>query len=181
MTSKEISPQRNPGVFDGPVCELEQILREMISHHEHLSRLAEVRHEAMRRANMEALGACIQCENEVVQQIADTEKRRVRVVGVIAAELGSPAKSQTRMSWIAERCPEPARKRLLTLAATLRETIGVLHKRNEVVRSAAEALARHMNGIRRQIGATLNHARTYGRRGAVDPGPSVVSAVDLRS
>lgn len=181
MSTPATQPTRSSGVLDGPLGDLEQILREMIAHHEHLAQLAEVRHEAMRRANTEALGACIQAENEVVQRIADTEKRRVRVVGSIAAAMGSAAKNQTRLSWIAERCPEPARKRLLTLAESLKQTIVTLQQRNEVVKAAAEALARHMNGIRRQIGATLNHARTYGRRGAVDPGPSVVSAVDLRS
>lgn len=176
-------PAQKPAgsVFDGSLHELEQILRDMIAHHEQLADLAGVRHEAMRRADTEALGSCIQAENEVVQQIANTEKRRIRVVGAIAAELGSPAKNQTRLSWIAERCPDGPRKRLEHLSTRLRETITRLHDRNAVLQAAAETLARHMNGIRRQIAATLNHAKTYGRKGAVDAGPSVVSAVDIRS
>jgi len=168
-------------VLDGPLGELEQILREMIAHHEQLADLSVVHHDAMRRADTEVLGSCIQAENEVVQQIANTEKKRIRVVGAIAAQLGSPAKSQTKFSWIAERCPDLARKRLETLTDRLTKTIKILHERNAVVQAAAETLARHMNGIRKQISATLNHAKTYGRKGAVDAGPSVISAVDIRS
>lgn len=168
-------------VLDGPLGELEQILREMIAHHEKLADLSTLRHEAMRRADTEALGSCIQAENEVVQRIADAEKKRIRVVGAIAGHFGSPARNQTRLSWIAQRCPDAPRARLEMLSARLVQAIRTLHERNAVLLAAAETLARHMHGIRKQINATLNHAKTYGRKGAVDAGPSVISAVDLRS
>lgn len=175
------TPPQTQSVLDGSLGELEQILREMIAHHEKLTDLSTVRHDAMRRADTDALGSCIQAENEVVQRIADTEKKRIRVVGVLAAHFGSPARNQTKLSWIAERCPAAARARLETLSARLVSVIRTLHERNAILQAAAETLARHMNGIRKQINATLNHAKTYGRKGAVDAGPSVISAVDLRS
>ena len=185
MTQARVSQRtgtaQEQSVLDGPLAELEQILREMIAHHEQLADLSVVHHDAMRRADTDALGSCIQAENEIVQQIANTEKKRIRVVGALAAHFGSPARNQTRLSWIAERCPDAARKRLETLTDRLTKTIKTLQERNAVVQAAAETLARHMNGIRKQISATLNHAKTYGRKGAVDAGPSVISAVDIRS
>lgn len=174
----ESKPQ---SVLDGPLGELEQILREMIAHHEKLADLSVVCHDAMRRADTEALGSCIQAENEVVQMIADTEKKRIRVVGVLASHLGSPARNQTKLSWIAERCPESARVRVEALSGRLVASIRALHERNAILQAAAETLSRHMNGIRKQLNATLNHAKTYGCKGAVDAGPSVISAIDLRS
>jgi hypothetical protein len=73
------------------------------------------------------------------------------------------------------------RGRLLGLARTLRETIMAVKHENRIARATAEALAQHMAGLMRTVAAHLNHAKTYGRAGTVDAGPSVVSALDVTS
>lgn len=135
----------------------------------------------MRRAHLKHLAACIDVENRAVQEIAEIEKRRVRVVGGLAERLGAPEKTQTRVSWIAERLGGETGRLLLERAQTLREVMGQVVRENEVTKRAAEHLARHMEGLWRQAASVLNHAQTYGRAGVVSPGPSVVSAVDLKS
>ena len=116
-----------------------------------------------------------------MQEIAEIEKRRIGVVGRFAERLGSPARSQTTMRWLAERVEEPARGRLLGLAGSLRATIETVRGENRVARVAAEALSQHMTGLMKTVAAHLNHAKTYGRAGTVDAGPAVVSSLDVTS
>jgi len=161
--------------------ELAGVLDALISQYRRLGAAGEARRDAMRRAHLKHLAACIDAENRAVQEIADIEKRRVRVVGDLAARLGGPEKSQTRVTWIAERLGGESGRMLLERAQALRELMGQVVRQNDITRRAAEHLARHMEGLWRQAASVLNHAKTYGRAGVVAPGPSVVSALDLKS
>lgn len=168
-------------VNDPLVGELEALMRDLLVRYERIRTLADERLDAIRRSDGGRLARVIGMENEIIQEIAEIEKRRIGVVGRFAERLGSPSRTQTTMSWIAERLGEPVRGRLLALARTLRETIEVVRRENAVARTAAETLAQHMSGLLRTVAAHLNHAKTYGRRGTVDAGPSVVSALDVTS
>lgn len=166
---------------DPLVCELESLMRELLVRYERMGTACEARLEAIRHADGASLARCIGGENEIVQEIAELEKRRIGVVGRLAERLGSPARTQTTMSWIASRVADPVRGRLLGMATALREAIERVRSRNEVSRRAAESLAAHMSGLLRTVSQHLNHAKTYGRAGTVDVGPSVVSALDVTS
>ncbi len=166
---------------DPLVEELETLMRDLLVRYERLRTLAGERLEAIRRADGGRLAAVIGHENELVQEIAELEKRRIGVVGRFAERVGSPERTQTTMSWLAARVGEPVRGRLLGLARTLRETIEAVRRENGVARVAAEALAQHMAGLMKTVAAHLNHAKTYGRGGTVDAGPAVVSALDVTS
>ena len=166
---------------DPLVAELEGLMRGLLVRYERMRTLASDRLEAIRRSDGERLALVIGQENQLVQEIAEIEKVRIGVVGRFAERLGSPSRTQTTMSWIAERLTEPVRGRLLGLARTLRETIESVRRENAVARTASEALARHMSGLLRTLAAHLNHAKTYGRRGTMDAGPAVVSALDVTS
>jgi hypothetical protein len=63
----------------------------------------------------------------------------------------------------------------------LRRVIGEMTEVNAAARSAADTLARHMDGLMRSVARELNHSKTYSSRGRVDAGPSVVSALDISS
>jgi len=95
--------------------------------------------------------------------------------------LGSPAETQTTMSWIAERVRGDKGGRLAAMARHLREVIGEMTEVNNAARSAADTLAKHMDGLMRSVARELNHAKTYSNRGRVDAGPAVVSALDISS
>lgn len=160
---------------------LERILGDLSEQYSRLHSLAQARLAAMRRADPAALGACISQENLAVQEIVEVEKRRVRIVGELASMLGSGKGVGTPMGWIAERIDGPIGERLTTKAQNLRNVMETVRRLNEVGAVVAERLSRHMEGLWAQVAATLNHSKTYGRMGAVQPGPRVVSALDLTS
>jgi hypothetical protein len=166
---------------DELALELEGLLRELVVRYEQMLTLSQMRHDAIRAADAERLGACVQQENGFIQEIADIEKRRIGVVGAFAERLGAEPKEVTTMTWIAERLADPMRGRLLRLAQSLRGLLGKVRAENEVGAAAATALSQHMTGLLRQVAQCLNHAKTYGRGGQVGAGPSIVSAVDLTS
>ena len=160
---------------------LERILSDLSEQYARLHALAQARLAAMRRADPAALGACISQENLAVQEIVEVEKRRVRVVGDLASMLESGKGVGTPMGWIAERIDGAVGERLTTKAQNLRNSMEAVRRLNEVGAVVAERLSRHMEGLWGQVAATLNHSKTYGRMGAVQPGPRVVSALDLTS
>lgn len=169
------------GAEDALVRDFEQVLIDLQSQIETLSTLAGVRREAMRRADAAALAACIAEENQVVQRVADLEKRRVAVVGHLAQRLGLPDKTQARATDVAKGLGGPAGERLKARADAVRAGVIALTRTNNALKLAAQHLAAHMDGLWRQASAVLNHAQTYGRRGVIGAGPSVVSALDVRS
>lgn len=169
------------GIQDEPlIADAERIACDLLAQFQRLSGLAAQRQEAIKRASPSGIAATIAAENDAVQQLAEIEKRRITVVGRLAERLGAPEKSQTKLSWIAARLG-PAGERLARRAAELREAAESLRRVNEVARAATQQLAGHMEGLWRQAAAALNHSKTYGRIGRVDPGAVIVSGLDVRS
>lgn len=166
---------------DPLIDELEQILRQLVVHYEQLHSLANLHLDAIRKADVDQLSVCIAQENRIIQAVAESEKRRLHVVGDIADILGSPQESQTTMSWIAERIRGDRGSRLAAMARHLRSVIAEMTEVNTAARHAAETLSKHMDGLMRSVARELNHAKTYSNRGRMDAGPAVVSALDLSS
>ena len=165
--------QTKPANPQPALDELDAVLRGLVGEHEQLLLFAAEHRRAIATADVSALHSCIGRQNTVVQRIADLERRR-------QAATASHSPSQT-ISNLAASAPEPARTRLLTLSATLRDLINRLHKEHRVMRDAAESLSSHMEGLMRQVCRKLSHAGTYARSGAVDARVQVVSALDLKS
>lgn len=163
------------------VEEVERVLCEMAAQIQRLSSLASDRREAMRRADTDRLARCIADENDAVQRVAELEKRRLAAVGPLAERLGSPERTQTSASWIADRVGGRIGQRLRERAAELRQGIETLQRLNDAAQHAAVRLAAHMEGLWRQASQSLNESRTYSRRGAVLPGATVVSGLDVRT
>lgn len=166
---------------DPLIDELEQMLRQLVVHYEQLLSLARMHLDAIRKADVERLSACIGQENAIIQQVAEIEKRRLHVVGDIADILGSPEQTQTTMSWISGKIRGGRGGRLEAMARHLRGVIGEMTGVNQAARGAAETLSKHMDGLMRSVAKELNHAKTYSSRGRVDAGPAVVSSLDLSS
>lgn len=171
--------QRTPGEIDAALPALEQLLRDLIECYRRMEVLAGLRHDAIRAAAPQQLASCIGEENLVVQRVAELEKKRIRIVGDVAQRLGSPDRAQTRVSWIAEKLGGAAGERLAHLAGELRDLIARVMKKNETIKAAAEMLASHIDGLIKAVAASLNHARTYGRKGIVAPGARITSALDM--
>jgi hypothetical protein len=173
---------------DPEIQELEALLQQLLDEHEQLLALAASHRAAIAGANPHALGECVQRQNEVVQRVAELEKRRLGLVARLADKMKPLGAGRTggvpdkpTISWIARSLPEPIRARLVALADRLRELLARLQKEHAALREASAALAAHMEGLMRQLARRLSHAGTYGRRGIVEAPVQVVSALDLRS
>ena len=166
---------------------LESLLEDLIAEHEKLLETTRAHRRAVSAADSGAIGACIREQNEAVQRIAAMEARRTAIVERAGEQAGAGA----TLTAIASRAPGVARERLLALGEKLRGVLTTLHREHEVLRTAASALAAHMDGLMRQIGRTLSHAGTYGRpvqQGAAAAGAwhgeghgQVVTALDMTS
>lgn len=171
----------NPSIDDLMVHELERVLREIRSQYEALHQLALEHRDAIRRADPVAIGECVEKQNLRVQRIADLEKRRLTVVGELAARLGCETKNQTPVGRLAQLLPPAAAERVTTIAQSLREVMEGVSRLNESTRRAAEALSAHMEGLMRVVAARLSHAQTYSSRGVVTAATRVVTALDSRA
>lgn len=158
--------------------ELEAVLKKLAEAQHALLACIDARRDAMREADAFGLGRCLTRESEVVGEIGRLDERRQKVVGAIAAMIGSERGERTTFSEIASRVPGDRGVALRTMALSLRELMERVQRQNASARSAAEMLAAHMQGLSKQVAQTLNHAKTYGRRGTVDVGPAVISGVD---
>jgi hypothetical protein len=181
---------------DPEVAELETLLQQLLREHEELLVLAAAHREAISHADPHSLGSCVQRQNEVLQRVAELEKRRLGLMARLAEKMKplTPRNSaggtrrgietlpdRPTVSWIARTLPEPIRSRLVALAERLRELLAHLQREHAALREASNALAAHMEGRMRQLARKLSHAGTYGRKGVVESRVQVVSALDLRS
>lgn len=165
----------------GLIGELERVLAELIAVYEAMSASSAERLRAIRRCDGSGLAAIVRRENELVQRVAEIEKRRVSVVGALADRMGLKERSGAKVGEIAARLEHPWSERVASLAERLRELLAKVRRENEVSGRAASSLAEHMSGLVRTLAREMNHAKTYGRRGFVEAGPAVVSSVDVRS
>lgn len=163
------------------LTELETVVEHLVASYERLGELARRRHEAVRRADPNEVTLCIEEERTEAQHITALEPRRAQIVRTLAEALGSPDAEQTTLTWIAQHLGGESGDRLASSAERLRDRLESVRQENEVVRRALTHLGAHMEGLWRQAASVLNHARTYGRGGAVEPGPKVVSSLDLTS
>lgn len=161
--------------------ELEQLLRVMLEDHRRLLSCIGAKREGIRTANIDRITKICGEENTIVQQVAKAERRRLELIGQITHVFEPRAAQPLSMSDIAERAAEPQRARLQALAAQLRDAVNDLRQQSSIVRTAAEALGRHMSGIVQTVHSALSRARVYGQRGTVNLGLQLQSVVDIKS
>ena len=163
------------------IVQLEELMGELVVTYEQMKTMGEMRLESIRAADARRLAACVRQENELVQRVAEIEKRRLSVVGGIAGELGSPKKHETTIGWIAGRVDGAKSSALSSLADRLKRVMGEVTKLNAVAKGAAETLAKHMEGLMHELARGLNHAQVYSRNGRVGATARVVSGLDIKS
>jgi hypothetical protein len=130
---------------------------------------------------MDAIKSVCQEQNRLAQQLAELEKSRLTVVGRLTESLHPQAAAPLSLNQIAEAAGEPAGDRLTALAGQLRAAVQEVKRASTVVRTAADALARHMSGLMQTVHSALTRARVYGRRGRLDTGAQSRFAIDVTS
>jgi hypothetical protein len=168
-------------VPDDELALLERILRRQLEEHQRMLACMERNREAVRRADMEAIKHVCQEQNSIAQQLSELEKSRLTVVGRLTGSLQPQAAVPLSVSQIAEAVGEPAGRRLTVLAGQLRTTVEEVRRASTVVRTAADALARHMAGLMQTVHSVLTRARVYSHRGRLAMGAQARFSIDVTS
>ncbi len=159
----------------GPVepDRLMAVLGRLEDEHTQLLGLAKAHKDALAHASLERMREITTRTSEVLTRIARIDQERQRMS---ADDRGAIA----TLDDLLERFGDEDRSRLGERCARLRELILRVRDEQEAVRIASENLANHMRGLMKQVSASLSHAGTYSRAGAVDPSRSqVVSSLDM--
>lgn len=163
---------------------LRQLLVKQLELHDQLLACVHSKREAIRTANIKEMTACCEREHRLTERLRELDGRRPGIVQHLARLLGiaeTNANSISAME-IAERLEEPSQGVIAALAAQLRDRLRDVKRAHSIVRSASEALGRHMSGIMQGVQAMLNQTGVYERRGRiVSTTPTISGGVDLKS
>jgi hypothetical protein len=160
---------------------LEKMLRSQLEEHKKLLALLERKREAVRQAKIDVIGQLIEDERRLIERIAEIDRAREQVVQRLTQQLAPRASEPLAISAIADHAEEPVQSRLLGIAAQLREMVMKVRQTSTVVRSAAEALSNHINGVMQSFHAALSRAGVYGRQGHLAGGAQMEHSVDVKS
>lgn len=159
---------------------LEQLLDEQCAHYRRIGEIVDAQRESLRGADVESLVALSAEERVLLEKVRVIDHRRVELVSAIASEIGIATQSSPALSDLIEHSGT-RRSRLVTIADELRQLIAKTRAASRVVRTAAEGLARHMQGIVQSVEQGLSRSGIYERTGRIVSGPPRHSAIDIRS
>ncbi len=162
--------------------ELGAVLDRLAREYEALVTLAAAHREAIRRADADAMRACVQEQTRTLERAQGLDQDRRRVVALAERALGTGRRgAPTTVAEIAAALTEPRRSRLLARGEALRRAMLEYRSQAGSLEAAARALAAHMEGLMRQVGRRLSEAGVYGARGRVEAGVVPAAVVDVRS
>lgn len=180
MSSRE-QESTAPVSVDELVVRLEQILRSQQQDYEKLGQLIECTRQAIREADMNAIADICQQQNTIAQHVTELEKARLTLVGKLTEMLDPTASKPFSISEVVQAIDEPNRSRMLQLSDELRSTVEEVRGSSQVVRAAADALARHMSGLLQTVQSALSRARVYSDQGRIATGAQYQFCLDLKS
>ncbi len=152
---------------------LDSMLGKLEDEHTTLLDLAKAHKDALTHASVAELNAITMQTSDVLMRIAQIEDARRTMITNDTGSLAS-------LDQLMEQFNASDRDRIGKRQTRLRELIMRVKDEQDAVRVASENLANHMRGLIKQVGASLSHAGTYSRGGAVDPSRSqVVSSLDV--
>lgn len=160
------------GVLDGFVAAYESLLTAVGQHR-----------AGVRRADGGAVAAAAARQATLHATIAGLDRRRRELVVAACSacpDLAGVHPSVVTMRDLAAASPAGVRASMTARAERLRELVRLVHEETRTIRAATESVLAHLEGLMRQVGRQLSHAGTYTRRGFVEPGGVVVSAVDVK-
>lgn len=186
MRDARTPAQPAPNDRDSLVAALCSALESMLAEHRALRDVVARRREALRRAKIADLNACIASESEIAQRIATLDQRRENASHALLLHMGgvpagSPRAWRPNSEWFASRLGGKQAERLRTIAAALRAAIEDVRAQNASTQQAAEHVARHIQGIVRSVEQRLSGSGAYTQRGVVSAPPAALCGVDITS
>lgn len=163
---------------------LETLLTELLGTYEQLATATREHKAALSMADRAALDRCLARSQSLVGRLQELEEHRVvlarRCTGAQPGSAAALAAARAPLSTLLSGVAEPARGRLLALAARVREVAEAVREQQRVLHVASLALLAHSRGLMAQVGRSLNQSGTYARP-ATRAAEQVVSSLDLRS
>jgi hypothetical protein len=163
---------------------LDALLSAMIIANQRLESAIGAHRDALRGADQRGVEAAISKHHDAIKQVAFLEQQRRELVTQAIRSvpaLTGMRPEQLTLTLLASHADQHARAGLSAKARTLRELVVRVQGGAATLKTATMSLLAHMEGLMRQVGQQLSHAGTYSRRGVVEPGGTVISAVDMQS
>ncbi len=137
--------------------------------------------DAMRRADPAGVQQATSEQARNTTRLSELERERVSLVRD-AEDAGLVAKGTAPITLraLAAACPPTIRAALTKEAQSLRALMEEVARETSSTRAATLTLLAHVEGVMRQVAGRLSHSGTYSRRGVVEAGAPVISAVDVR-
>ena len=130
--------------------------------------------EAIRVADLEAIPGISEVQGKIVERLRTLDQRREEAGRALAESMGiDPESSVSALAAAADR--------LEARAAELRELLDRSRSEQSLLKSAGDALARHMAGIVQSVTGALSGTGVYGRRGRLRDGAALATGIDLTS
>lgn len=146
-----------------------------------LEKAAEAHREGLRRGDAAVAERATAAEGPALLRIGELDRRRDALINAAAEALpGLRGRGQVTLGSIAASLPG-AGSELAARAAGLRTLVARTSGLLGSLERASRSLATHFEGVLRQVSMRVSHSGTYGRRGFAEPGPAVVSGLDIRS
>lgn len=177
LQSKAFTPEVRSAI-DQALQALERVLTTELADHLVLLADLEAKREAIRMADLQTINEISRREEAILRRMKERHAQRSQLGQRIA---GLAKVDKAPLSVMVALAPEDRAERLRELRDELEGAAKEIRRRSTIVRSAAEALSKHMAGVLQTVTGALSRAGVYGRRGTLQLGQATASNLDLRS
>jgi hypothetical protein len=162
------------------IAQLEHILRTQVEGYGRLCSALDRKRAAIALAQLDRVPEIAQVEHQIIDRLSDLDARREAEITNVCVALNLEREGVLMSTIIAALTKEDG-ERLETLVATLREVIEKARTESSVIRTAGEALSRHMAGVVQSVRGVLAGAHIYGSRGQITTGVATAGGLDMSS
>jgi len=163
------------------VEQLETVLGELRRLHDELSLVVRNKLESIRKADTDAIRSATTREEFLIGRIREQDGMRKQLLELIGKALDVPAPRARVMTIreVAAHVTEPARSRLLALAAALRERVRETAEGNRVAAVVSHEMLRHFRQVYEVMARVDDSPAVYSRTGRAERrcGTNVFDAV----
>jgi len=161
---------------------MEKLLTALFEDHQLLLKCIERKRQAIATAQINLVADLVHEEQTIIKRVAEVERHRIALVRRMSRIIKPDTQDELSMREITEAIvDQPQRTRIEALAAQLRDAVTQVRKESSVVRAAAEALARHMNGVMQSVQSALSRAGIYSHNGHIATGAQLEFNIDIKS
>ena len=179
MNAVETNRPRPSAATLAALRSLQEILDTQSEGYRRLLATIERQRDAVRTADLAVVPEIAEVQRKIVGRLAVLDERREVAGRALATAMGIDPESS--VSSIATHLPITAADRLEVRAAELRGLVEQARREQSLLKSAGEALAKHMAGIVQSVTGALSGTGVYGRRGRLREGAPLVAGLDLTS